>query len=90
MSNSEITTTDNYDFFRANKDEYLKEYEGKYLLIFEKSLIDAFDDQLSAMEEALKTYEMGTFIVQHCVTDEDETMKFYSRVGFTSYASPRV
>ena len=87
MSAEKEPLNSDYEFYRSHKKEFLQKYQGKYLLIYNKELIADYKTQVEAMENALKKYEVGTFLIQQCVSDDEEMMKFYSRVSFSSYAS---
>lgn len=92
MSDSDKQLNEDYAFFRANKQKFLEDYKDKFLLIHDKKLIEVFENQLDALKKALEVYnfKLGTFLIQQCVTDEDEMMKFYSRVSFASYETQRI
>lgn len=67
-----------YQFFKEKKDELLAEYENKFVVIRGQKVIASYDDKMEAIEETKKSYELGTFLVQH-VTKEDEVAFFHSR-----------
>ena len=72
-----------FEYYLANKPALLKEYEGKFVVIKDQSVIGAYDDELAAVTETSKTYELGTFLVQKVAPgDEAETQTFSSRVAF--------
>lgn len=73
-----MTTLDNFVYFNQMLPEYLKEHLGKFVIIAdsqEKGFYDTFDE---AYQVAIKSYGLGNFIVQQCVSDKDNTSTFYS------------
>ena len=74
-----------FEYYRANKADFLKKYEGKFIVIKGQEVLGAFDEQLEAIDETRKAHELGTFLVQHVV--EDDVAFFYSRVGFKNVRS---
>ena len=73
-----------YQYFQDNRESLVKEYKEKYIVIKENSVIGSYDTETEAFVETTKEYEAGTFLIQHCVS-EDETQKqvFHSRVTFS-------
>lgn len=69
-----------YDYFVKNKDQFLKDYSDKFIVIKNKQVIGVYDDQVEAFTETTKEHEQGTFIVQHCSPDFDDVQVFRSRV----------
>jgi len=66
---------ENIKFVERNKKKLLKEYFNKYLLIFDKEIIDSFDTYEKAAGEGVRKF--GTdknFLVYHLV--EAETLNF--------------
>jgi hypothetical protein len=78
---------DDYEFYKDHKDEFLEKYNGKYLLIHAKELIGVYETETEALQDAVdKGYQPGKFLVHHCIPEEEQEMRFYSRVSFSSYA----
>lgn len=73
-----MTTLDNFVYFNQMLPEYLKTHLGKFVIIAdgkEQGFYDSFDE---AYQIAVKSYGLGNFIVQQCVSDEENTSTFYS------------
>ena len=70
-----------FEYYRANKADFLAKYEGKFIVIKGHEVLGTFDEQLEAINETRKNHELGTFLV-HQVTKDDDVAFFYSRVGF--------
>ena len=73
-----MSTLDNFVYFTQRLPEFLKEHRGKFVIIAdgkENGFYDTFDE---AYQIAVKTFGLGNFIVQQCVSEEDNTSTFYS------------
>ena len=69
----------NFSYFKSNIDELCKSYYGKYLSLKNASVIGAFDSFDQAYNETVKTEELGTFLIMHCVKAEEMAVNnFYS------------
>ena len=68
----------NFDYFIEHLDEFLKEHYGKFVVVKDEEVLGFYDSFDEAIEEALKEYEIGTFIVQECVNNERSANTFYS------------
>ncbi len=64
----------NYQFFDTNRDSIIKDHEGKYVLLKDEKVIDYFETMQQAIEKAKNEgWQVGSFGVQHCVTEKEET-----------------
>lgn len=66
-----------FQFYLANKDEFLEKYEGKFLVIRGEEVIGVFDDKVEAIDKTREKFPLGTFLVQHINRDK---ILFHSRV----------
>ena len=74
-----MTILDNeYKYYQDNKEHFLSQYEGKFIVIKNKEVIGVFDDKITAVEETRKKHELGTFIVQEVI--KNDVITFHSRV----------
>jgi hypothetical protein len=72
-----------FDYYLKNKDEFLKQYENKYLVIKDKTVVGTYDSELEAYKFASEKYENGSYLIQPCTRDDGSlTQTFYSRVAF--------
>jgi len=72
-----------FEYYLANQGDLVKKYNGKYVVIQNRSVIGVYDDQATAIEETAKKYELGTFLVQKVEPGEGAyTQTFQSRVAF--------
>jgi hypothetical protein len=62
---------ENIDFVKKNREELLREHEGKFLLVFQKKLVGSFDAYEKAAEEGVRLFGMeADFLVYHSVEKE--------------------
>jgi hypothetical protein len=72
-----------FKWFLANQEELLKTHNGKVLVIKGQRVIGVYDDEATAILEAQKEHELGTFLVQRCTPGrESYTLEYHSRVVF--------
>lgn len=72
-----------FQYFIDHQDELVKQYCGKYLVIVGEEVVGAYDSHQEAFDNAVKEYEEGTFLIQHCTPGEAAyTQTFHSRVVF--------
>ncbi len=70
-----------FNYYIKNRDEFVKNYEGRYLVIKDEQILGVYDARGEAIKETMKEYELGTFMV-HLVKPGDDDIKitFRSRV----------
>ncbi|PKP12007.1 MAG: hypothetical protein CVU09_00465 [Bacteroidetes bacterium HGW-Bacteroidetes-4] len=72
-----------FKYYLENQKELVKLYQGKFLVIKDKSVVGVYENEFDAIDESLGKYEPGTFLVQECLPgDENYTQTFHSRVIF--------
>lgn len=70
-----------FNYFKENQDQLVSAYEGRFILIKDCAVVGDFDTELEAYTEGKSKYELGTFLIQHCVPgSESYTQTFHSRV----------
>jgi hypothetical protein len=63
--------SENVEFVEKNKEKLLKEHFNKYLLVYHKKLIRAFDTYEKAARAGVKKYgSEGNFLVYHALETE--------------------
>ena len=67
-----------YEYFVSNFDELLLKHLGKYLAIKNETVIGEYDSFDDAYVKTSKTEKLGTFIIQHCVPDDEESMAHFA------------
>lgn len=69
----------NFSFFKSNIDDLCEKFHGKYISIKNNAVLGAFDSFDLAYNETKKTEELGTFLIMHCVKDDEANVNnFYS------------
>ena len=72
------------EYFKRHQEELVQKYEGKFLVIKNQKIEGVYDTEIEAYAEAKKKFELGTFIIQHCVAGKEiYTQSFHSRVSFS-------
>jgi hypothetical protein len=75
--------TREFEYFLKNQERLLAEYNGKFVVIKDQSVVGSYDDELAAVNEARKQFELGTFLVQKVEPgDKAYTQTYHSRVVF--------
>ena len=70
-------------YYIENQTELVNMYNGKFIVIIENNVINAFDTFEEALSESQKKYTLGTFLIQECFEGKKSyTQKFHSRVIF--------
>jgi hypothetical protein len=59
---------ENIEFINAHKADLLKEHENKYIIIFNRSFIGAFDTYEKAAQEAINTFGLEANFLIHYLT----------------------
>ena len=73
-----------FEYYLAHQDELVKQYNGRFIVVKNCKVIGDYDDQATAVSEAQKDNELGTFLVQKVEPgDETHTQTFHSRVAFS-------
>lgn len=69
-----------FDYFLEHQEELVKKHKGKYLVIKDQAIIGVFEKEIEAYEEISKKHELGTFLIQHCLSGKDTfTQVFHTR-----------
>ncbi len=72
-----------FQYYLDHQDELAKKHLNKYVIIVGEEVVGFYDGQREAFDEAVKTYEEGTFLIQLCAPGEEAyTHVFHSRVSF--------
>lgn len=68
-----------HQFYLEHHEKFLREYLGKYVVIKGKALISVHDSEYEAVNETLKSHELGSFLVRQVVT-APKVIKLRARV----------
>lgn len=72
-----------FQWYLDNQSQLVERYNGKYLVIKDNQVVDAYDDERTAYFDAEAKYGLGNFIIQLCTPGEkDYTQHFMSRISF--------
>ena len=73
-----------FKFYLDNQKDLLKEFLNKYIIIKEQKVVASFDTKQDAYDYATEKFELGTFLIQHCLPgDLGHTQTFHSQVIFS-------
>ena len=71
-----------FQYYLDHQEKLVKKYNGKFIVIKDGKVIGSYDDELKAVEETTKEFEIGSFLVQFVSPgDSAYTQNFYSRVA---------
>ena len=65
---------DEFEHYLCNQAKYAEKYEGKVLVIKEKSLVGVYDNENEALRESSQKYELGSFLIQPCSADPESVV----------------
>ena len=72
-----------YQYYLNNKEELLKDYNGKYIVISEDKVIGVYESEDIAYFETIKEHKLGTFLIKLCEPDDmSQIHTYHSRVVF--------
>ncbi len=77
-----FTVQEEFELFQANKDEWIKEHEGRFVLIKGKQVVGFFDDEQHAIDEGLKRFPNTAFFVDEVAEKDD--IRFVPRIVRTA------
>lgn len=73
-----------FKFYLDNQKDLLKEFLNKYIIIKEQKVVASFDSKQEAYDYATEKFELGSFLIQHCLPgDLGHTQTFHSQVIFS-------
>ena len=72
-----------FQFYLDNQQDLVNKYNGKFVVIRDCQVIGVYEDEVEAVMETSKKFELGTFLVQKVEPGtESYTQTFHSRVAF--------
>lgn len=72
-----------FQYYIDNQNKLLKTYNGRFIAIVGEHVVGDYDSFEQAIDETMKEYELGTFLIQECIEGEKAyTQTFHSRVVF--------
>jgi len=74
----------NYTYFKDHLDELIALYGGRFVVIKEAAVIADYDSFEKAYANTIQSEPLGTFIIQQCVTPDNDTAHFaWNNVAFS-------
>ena len=72
-----------FEYYLKHQDDFVKQYEGKFIVIKDKKVMGEYENALNAVSETQKQHKPGTFLVQLVSPGNTAyTQTFHSRVAF--------
>ena len=68
-----------YKYYRDNKEEFVKKYLGKHIVIQNDKVIGIYNSLEDAITNSLKDNELGTFLVKQ-VEKEEQPLRFFRKI----------
>lgn len=70
-----------FQYYLDHQPELVAQHVNKYIVIRGQEVVGAYSSQIEAYNEASSKYELGTFLIQHCLAGKESyTQTFHSRV----------
>ena len=74
-----VDLDDLYKWFDENRESIIADHLEECVLLKDNSVIDYYSSTEAALSAAQeKNFNMGEFLIQHCITDEEEVMLYYN------------
>ena len=71
-----------FQYYLDHQEELVKKYLNKFLVIKDQK-VGVYDTKQEAYDDATSKYELGTFLIQHCLPGTlGHTQTFHSQVIF--------
>lgn len=58
-------------FYQAHKEEFLKHYKGKFVLIKDNELVGVFDNDETAFNTGVDKFGVASFLIKQVLKDEE-------------------
>lgn len=70
-----------FKYYLNHQSELVKKYNGRFIVIMGETIIGDYASHSEAYNETIKTHQLGTFLIQHCLPGKESyTQTFYSQV----------
>jgi hypothetical protein len=70
----ENTQDRDFDYFIQNIESFYRRYGHKFLAVKNKTILGVYDSFDTAIYETLKSEPLGTFIIQECFRNKEESV----------------
>jgi hypothetical protein len=74
LETSDSVLDKEWDYYMNNRDEIVRKYHNKYVVISGNKVVAAYDDEDTAFDETIKTIPLGSFMLHH-VTEPEEVIQ---------------
>jgi len=75
-----INLDDLYKWFDENRDSIIANHLNECVLIKDNSVIGYYPNTDAALSAAQENgFSMGDFLIQDCISDEEDTMMYYNQ-----------
>jgi hypothetical protein len=71
-----------YAFFKGIRNRLILEHPGEFVVIKGETILGYYASDVEALRATLKEHAPGSFIVQKCVSEDEEVQNFHSRAIF--------
>lgn len=78
VDNMKASMKKDFIYFVDNHDDFVKKYNGKFVVIKNKKVLGAYKDPLEAIKKTAKKEKLGTFIVQKVAPGSDSYTTTFS------------
>ena len=69
-----------YKWFNDNRDNIIANHEDECVLLKDYAIIGYYPNTETALKAAKESgLSLGDFLIQHCVTEEDDTMIYHGQ-----------
>lgn len=76
--------TKEFQYYLDHQNDLVKKYNGMFIVIKNGQIVGSYKTESEAIEDSMKTMELGTFLVQKCEPGKKSyTQTYHSRVVFT-------
>jgi fibrillarin-like rRNA methylase len=72
-----IMQDQDFEYFIQNMGSFYEQYGHKFLAIKNKNILGAYDSFNIALDETLKNNDVGTFIIQECFKNREESVNHF-------------
>ena len=87
QSEIKIMLEQEFKYYLDNQAELVKKHLNKFLVIKDQKVVSVHDTKEAAYNDATSKYELGTFLIQHCLPGTlGHTQTFHSQVIFNKVA----
>lgn len=75
--------TKEFQYYLDHQADLVKKYNGMFIVVKNCQIVGSYKTEAEAIEDSMKTMELGTFLVQKCEPGKKSyTQTYHSRVVF--------